>query len=74
MRALSVYWFLYLGALGILLPFFSLYLSDNAGLTGTEVGIVVTMSPLVAMVAPTTWGRIADRSRSPCSPPESSRW
>ena len=65
MRALSIYWFLYLGALGILLPFFSLYLSDNAGLTGTEVGIVVTMSPLVAMVAPTTWGRIADRSRSP---------
>jgi PPP family 3-phenylpropionic acid transporter len=65
MRALSAYWFLYLGALGILLPFFSLYLSDNAGLSGTEVGIVVTMSPLVALVAPTTWGRIADRSRSP---------
>ena len=65
MHALAAYWFLYLGALGILLPFFSLYLGDNAGLNGTEVGIVVTMSPLVALVAPTTWGRIADRSRSP---------
>lgn len=62
--ALSLYWFLYLGALGILFPFFSLYLSDNAGLTATEVGTVVTMSPLVALVAPTAWGQVADRSRS----------
>jgi PPP family 3-phenylpropionic acid transporter len=61
---LSVFWFLYLGAFGIFLPFFSLYLSDNAGLTGTEVGVVVTMSPLAAFVAPTVWGRIADRSPS----------
>lgn len=63
--ALSLYWFLYLAALGIMFPFFSLYLSDNAGLSGTEVGVVVTMSPLVALVAPTAWGRIADRSGSP---------
>ena len=65
MRALSLFWFLYLGALGILLPFLALYLGDNAGLTGTETGVVVTMAPLVALVAPTLWGRIADRSRSP---------
>jgi len=63
--ALSLYWFLYLAALRILFPFFSLYLSDNAGLSGTEVGVVVTMSPLVALVAPTAWGRIADHSGSP---------
>ena len=63
--ALSLYWFLYLGALGVLLPFFSLYLSDNAGLNATEVGAVVTMSPLVALIAPTAWGRLADRSGSP---------
>jgi PPP family 3-phenylpropionic acid transporter len=61
---LSIFWFLYLGSLGLLLPFFGLYLSDNAGLTGTEVGIVVTMSPLAALVAPPVWGRLADRSRS----------
>src|SRR6266545_8020190 len=62
MVALSLFWFLYLGALGILLPFFSLYLSEAAGLTATEVGVVVTMSPLVALLAPTVWGQIADRS------------
>jgi MFS transporter, PPP family, 3-phenylpropionic acid transporter len=62
--ALSLFWFLYLAAFGIILPFFSLYLSDNAGLSGTEVGVVVTMSPLVALAAPTLWGRMADRSPS----------
>jgi MFS transporter, PPP family, 3-phenylpropionic acid transporter len=62
--ALSVFWFFYLGAFGILLPYFSLYLSDNAGLGGTEVGVIVTMSPLAALVAPTFWGSLADRSPS----------
>jgi PPP family 3-phenylpropionic acid transporter len=61
---LSLFWFLYLGSLGLLLPFFSLYLSDNARLSATEVGIVVTMSPLAALVAPPAWGWFADRSRS----------
>src|ERR1700746_2851950 len=64
MIALSLYWFLYFGALGLLFPFFSLYLSENAGLSATEVGTVVSMSPLVALVAPTVWGHVADHARS----------
>ena len=62
--SLSLFWFLYLGALGVMLPFFSLYLSENAGLSGTEVGLVVAMGPAVGLVAPTVWGQAADRSRS----------
>ncbi len=61
---LSCVWFLYFGGLGILFPFFSLYLRESAGLTATEVGTVVTMSPIVALFAPTLWGRFADRTRS----------
>ena len=64
MFALSLYWFLYLGALGILIPFFGLYLVEGAGLSATEVGTVLATSPLVALVAPTFWGQIADRSSS----------
>lgn len=60
--ALSAVWFLYFASLGILYPFFSLYLSESAGLSATQVGTVVTMSPLVALFAPTLWGRLADRS------------
>jgi len=64
MLALSLYWFLYLGALGLFLPYFSLYLSESAGLGATEIGVVVTMPPLVALVAPTLWGHFADHARS----------
>ena len=64
MFALALYWFLYFAALGIFLPFFGLYLSETAGLSATEVGTVVTMSPLVALVGPAAWGHVADRSTS----------
>ena len=59
---LSIYWFLYFTGLGIFYPFYSLYLRDNAGLSGTQVGIVMATLPLVGMVAQPLWGQIADRS------------
>jgi PPP family 3-phenylpropionic acid transporter len=62
--ALALYWFLYFAALGLFLPFFGLYLSETARLGATEVGTVVTMSPLVALVAPAAWGHVADAARS----------
>jgi PPP family 3-phenylpropionic acid transporter len=59
---LSGFWFLYLGGLGIFFPFYSLYLGENAGLTGTQVGIVLAMIPLVGIVGQPLWGQVADRS------------
>lgn len=61
-RSLGAFWFLYFAAGGLIFPFYGLYLSAEAGLSATEVGIVVTMTPLVGLVAPTVWGRFADRS------------
>ena len=58
---LSSFWFLYLGGLGIFFPYFSLYLSENGGLSGTQIGIVVSMLPLVGIVAQPFWGQVADR-------------
>lgn len=60
--ALAVYWFFYFGGLGIFFPYYSLYLRENAGLTGTEVGIVVAALPLVGLVAQPLWGHVADRT------------
>lgn len=59
---LAAYWFLYFVGLGIFYPFYSLYLRDNAGLSGTQVGTVMATLPLVGMVAQPLWGQIADRS------------
>jgi PPP family 3-phenylpropionic acid transporter len=51
-----------LGGLGIWFPYYSLYLRENAGLSGTQVGIVLAMAPLMGIVAQPFWGQVADRS------------
>jgi PPP family 3-phenylpropionic acid transporter len=61
-KALAAFWFLYFGGLGIFFPYFSLYLRENAGLTGTQVGIVLSTLPLVGLFAQPFWGQVADRT------------
>lgn len=60
--SLALFWFVYQGALGIFFPYYSLYLRENAGLSGAEMGWVLAAVPLVGMVAQPFWGQIADRS------------
>lgn len=60
--ALSLFWFLYMGAMGMFFPFYALYLGEAAALRGAEVGAIMSMMPLVGLAAPTLWGRVADQS------------
>lgn len=62
--AISSFWFCALGALGIFFPFFSLYLRENAGLAGWQVGVQLAVPPLVAVAAQPSWGVLADRTGS----------
>jgi len=62
--AMGAFWFFCLGGLGLFFPFFSLYLHENAGLAGWEIGAVMAVPPLVAMSAQPLWGDFADRSGS----------
>ena len=57
-RALAhgAYWFLVMGPHGLLLPYFALYLRDEAGLSGARVGAVFAVMPLVAMASQPLWG------------------
>jgi MFS family permease len=59
---LTLFWFTYFGSLGIFYPYFTLYLRENAGLTGTQVGFVLAISPLIGMIAQPLWGQVADRT------------
>jgi len=59
---LGALWFFCLGGLGIHFPFFSLYLGENAGLGGTQVGLVLATIPLVGLAAQPLWGQLADRT------------
>jgi len=61
---MSCVWFFCLGGLGIFFPYFSLYLRENAGLSGSQVGVVLAMLPLVGTAAQPLWGQLADRTGS----------
>lgn len=65
--AMSAFWFCSLGALGIFFPFFSLYLRENIGLAGWQVGALLAVPPLVAVAAQPAWGVLADRTGSRAS-------
>ena len=61
---MSLVWFFCLGGQGIFFPYYSLYLRENIGLTGTELGIVFAVLPLVGIAAQPFWGIVADRTGS----------
>jgi predicted MFS family arabinose efflux permease len=46
-KSISLVWFFSLGGLGIFFPYFSMYLHENAGLSGTELGAVLAVLPAV---------------------------
>jgi MFS family permease len=60
--ALGAYWLLSMAPLGLLLPYYGLYLRENAGLDGARVGAVFAVMPLVGIFAQTAWGVAADRT------------
>jgi PPP family 3-phenylpropionic acid transporter len=59
---ISLVWFFVLGGLGIWFPYISLYLGENAGLSGSQIGWVLAMIPLAGLVAQPLWGQVADRT------------
>lgn len=59
---LTLFWFVYMGSVGVILPYYSLYLKENAGLSGTELGWVLAILPLVSIVVQPFWGHVADRT------------
>ena len=62
MRRLSLFWFTYFCGLGVFFPYYTLYLHENAGLDGMQVGLVLATLPLVGAIAQPLWGYLADRT------------
>jgi MFS transporter, PPP family, 3-phenylpropionic acid transporter len=59
---LTLFWLVHMGSLGIFFPYFSLYLKENAGLSGVQLGWILAVVPLVSIVAQPLWGHVADRT------------
>ena len=58
----ALVWFFALGGLGVFFPFFSMYLDENAGLSGSEIGVVMATLPAVGIFAQPLWGIVGDRT------------
>jgi MFS transporter, PPP family, 3-phenylpropionic acid transporter len=52
---------LYFGTVGIALPFLPAYL-ESLSLSVTQIGLLLSLSPLLALVSPHLWGHLADRT------------
>jgi PPP family 3-phenylpropionic acid transporter len=61
---MALVWFFTMGGLGVWFPYVSLYLHENAGLSGSQVGQVIALIPLVGLVAQPFWGQVSDRTGS----------
>jgi MFS transporter, PPP family, 3-phenylpropionic acid transporter len=61
---LRLLYFLYYGAVGVTLPYLAPYLR-GLGFSGTAIGTVQMMAPLVAPAAALGWAALADRTGAP---------
>lgn len=58
----KLYYLFFYGAIGALAPFFNIFLQQR-GLSGTEIGLLGSIPPLISMAANPFWGAVADRWR-----------
>ena len=56
------FWLVWFSGVGVIFPYYGLYLRENAGLGGGQVGIVLASLPLMGILAQPFWGQLADRS------------
>lgn len=61
---IRLYYFVVTGAGGFLIPFLGLFY-QRQGLTGTQIGLLGTITAMAALIAAPQWGRWSDRSADP---------
>lgn len=59
---LAAYWALGMAPFGLTLPYLGLYLRENAGLSGAQIGAVFAVTPAVGILVQPLWGTLGDRS------------
>lgn len=58
--AAKLFYFAFFGAIGSLIPYLNVYFAQQ-GLTGTQIGWLGSVAPLIALAANPFWGAVADR-------------
>ncbi len=57
------FYFTIFAALAFLLPFLSLYYQKELGLTGSQIGVLTSIAPIISLVGGSIWGGVADATR-----------
>ncbi|MCF6408844.1 MFS transporter [Pseudalkalibacillus salsuginis] len=58
------YFFMFFG-FGTFFPLLSVYLKQEVQLTGTQIGAIMSVSPVVMIIAQPVWGIVCDYTRKP---------
>ena len=59
---LSAFYFAYFSYVGVISPYFSLYLA-SLGLAAAQIGVLISLGSLMRVIGPNFWGWIADRTQ-----------
>jgi len=61
----SLFYFVAFIGVGAMQPMLSVYFKDYIGLTGTQIGTIMSITPVVAIIAQPVWGMITDLFQRP---------
>lgn len=65
LNRLSFYYFFLFCGLGGVFPLLSLYLSDEIHLSGSEIGLIMSIGPIITLVVQPLWGMLTDATQRP---------
>ena len=58
-----LFYFIIFAALAFLLPFLSLYYQKILGLSGSQIGFLTGIAPIISLVGASVWGAVADATQ-----------
>lgn len=61
LRAIAGFYFFYYAFIGVFAPYWGLYL-QGMGLSAIDIGLLLSIQPVMRMVAPAVWGWLSDKT------------
>lgn len=59
----KAFYLIYLGAIGSFIPYINTYLEKNAGLSGSQIGLITAISLVLGVCVIPIWGVVGDKTR-----------
>ena len=59
----QMFYFVVLAALGCFIPYINVYLENNIGLGGSEIGLITMISLILGVCVAPLWGILGDKTK-----------